>query len=101
MIAQEIKLYRREQKVPLVSGTTGKFTDVLEWWKYNERIYPMLASLARIVLCIPATSAPSERIFSTANLIISKKRARLDPETAGDIIFLHDTIDWYEEHNDE
>jgi hypothetical protein len=101
LIAQEIKLYRREQKVPLVSGTTGKFTDVLEWWKYNERIYPMLASLARIVLCIPATSAPSERIFSTANLIISKKRARLDPETAGDIIFLHDTIDWYEEHNDE
>ena len=61
----------------------------------------MLASLARIVLCITATSAPSERIFSTANLIISKKRARLDPETAGDIIFLHDTIDWYEEHNDE
>jgi hypothetical protein len=56
----------------------------------------MLSSLARIVLCIPATSAPSERIFSVANLILSKNRARLDSETAGNIVFLNQSIDWYE-----
>jgi hypothetical protein len=82
--------------LPLVSETTGRFTDVLEWWKYNERHYPMLSSPARIVLCIPATSAPSERIFSVANLILSKNRARLDSETAGNIVFLKQSIDWYE-----
>lgn len=95
-IKQEIKCYRKEQKVPLFSGTTGKFTDVLQWWKYNQCHYPMLASLARILLCIPATSAPSERIFSKASLIISKKRGRTDPETAGNLIFLNETLDWYE-----
>jgi hypothetical protein len=57
----------------------------------------MLSSLASIVLCIPATSsAPSERIFSVANLILSKKRARLDPETAGNTVFLNQSIDWNE-----
>ena len=100
-IKQEIRCYRSEPKVPLVSGTTGEFTDVLEWWKYNERHYPMLASLARIALCIPATSAPSERIFSLASLVISKKRGRIDPETAGNIIFLKETIDWYESVKDD
>ena len=70
-IKQEIKYYRNEPKAPYVSGITGTFTDVLEWWKYYERLYPMLPSLARIVLFIPATSAPSERIFSIASLIIS------------------------------
>ena len=100
-IKQEIKCYRNEPKVPYKSGTTGKFTNVLEWWKYNERHYPMLASLARIVLCMPATSAPSERIFSLASLVISKKRGRTDPETAGNIIFLNETIDWYESVEDD
>ena len=50
------------------------------------------------LLCVPATSAPSERIFSMAKHIISDKRNRLDPSTAGDLIFLHDSIDIMNEY---
>jgi hypothetical protein len=40
-------------------------------------------------LCITTTSAPSERIFSTAKNIITDKRANMDAETAGVLIFLN------------
>ena len=39
---------------------------VLEWWRVYQDRLPLLAALARQYLCIPATSAPSERLFSTA-----------------------------------
>lgn len=62
--------------------------DPLEWWRINQASYPRLAIVARKYLCIPASSAPSERIFSTAGLIITEKRNRISDELAEDIIFL-------------
>ena len=50
-----------------------------------------MAKVARMVLCIPATSAPSERVFSHAGLTIAKKRASLNPENAAALVFLHDS----------
>ena len=47
--------------------------------------------LARRLLCIPATSAPAERLFSHAGLVISKARAALLPENAAAAVFLHDS----------
>lgn len=43
----------------------------LVWWRNNKKFFPGLAAVARDVLCIPATSAPVERFFSTAGLTIS------------------------------
>ncbi|RXN24549.1 zinc finger BED domain-containing 1-like protein [Labeo rohita] len=41
----------------------------LAWWKHNECKYPHIAKMARHYLAVPATSVPSERVFSTAVLI--------------------------------
>jgi hypothetical protein len=69
-----------------------KPTDPLQWWKKKQDQFPILAKLARVYLAVPATSAPSERVFSKANHIISKTRCRLDPAKAGRMIWLSSMI---------
>jgi hypothetical protein len=54
--------------------------------------------LAARLLCIPATSAPSEFVFSVVGLTIAKDRARLASETANELIFLHDALPGIQEY---
>jgi hypothetical protein len=49
-----------------------------------------LAKIALKYLSIPATSAPSEWVFSTAGITIANDQSRLDPTGAGELVFLHD-----------
>jgi hypothetical protein len=70
----------------------GHFNCPLTWWKSHQYDYPYLAKMAIKLLAIPATSAPLERVFSTAGLTIVKDRARLDSERANELVFLHDSI---------
>lgn len=50
--------------------------DPCTWWKEHETIYPTIAKVAKNILCIPASSASSERVFSTAGNIVTSKRNR-------------------------
>lgn len=67
--------------------------DLLAFWKSVSAQYPWLSSLARKVLCIPATSTPSERVFSVAGQVLRAKRSRLHPLTVDKVIFVHDNYD--------
>jgi len=58
--------------------TVGAFWHIgiaLVFWK--DCNYPFLSVLAQDVLCIPATSAPVERLFSLASIACGGKRNRL------------------------
>jgi hypothetical protein len=70
-----------------------EFTNPLDWWKKWEKSYPHLAYLASQILAVPATSAPSERCFSISGLLLSKKRATLNSDSAGDLIFLKGSLE--------
>lgn len=86
-VAEELEAYKREPALPLVDSNF-KYNDPLPWWKLKKTQYPRLHDLAMQILPIQATSASSERVFSTAGLTIANDRARLLPENAAILIFL-------------
>ena len=71
-LSQEIAEYLR-QKI-------SKDTDPLLWWKANKKRFPRLQALACKYLAEPATSASSERSFSSAGTVCSKLRNQLTGE---------------------
>ena len=92
-------ILRIDMRETLENGDKGKYIDPLTWWKDRVENFPTLCQIARKVLCIPATSAPSERVFSVAGLTISKMRSRLDSENASCLIFLRDNWDLSDQMN--
>ena len=66
-----------------------------DFWLVKKDQFPIIYDLAMKYLCIPATSAPSERVFSVASKIISKFRNRINNENAGTILFVHGNLEWY------
>lgn len=58
------------------------------WWKERVDNYPLLQSLARKYLSIPASSTTSERLFSVGGNVITDTRCCLSDEHAEQLIFL-------------
>jgi hypothetical protein len=56
--------------------------DLLLFWKDHETKWPNLAQLVKYHLSAPASSAPSERVFSISKQVLSDRRNRLSPESA-------------------
>ena len=70
----------------------GKETNPLEWWRYHEKRFPILASIARKYLDICAMSVSSERLFSDVGNNITNKRINLDPNLVEKMLFLKRNI---------
>jgi hypothetical protein len=83
--AQKMKRRRVEKESELerylAAPTIGFHEDILEWWKHHAYEYPCLARVARDYLAIPATGAPSERVFSGGADLITDKRGSLSDDT--------------------
>ncbi|XP_033724920.1 zinc finger BED domain-containing protein 4-like [Pecten maximus] len=68
---------------------TDRQKTVLEWWKANAMFSPRLSVLARRCLCVQVSSVPSERVFSLAGQLVSKKRNRINPSQVDLFIFFN------------
>jgi len=64
--------------------------DILQWWKEHSDKLPLMAKLASRILAIPASSAASERSFSTSGRVIEERRTRLKGDTVDSLLFLND-----------
>jgi len=63
--------------------------NVLHFWSSRSHMWPKLASVARVILAIPATETSSERVFSTAGRILEERRTQLKGDSVDNLMFLH------------
>jgi len=84
-VQHELNLYIAAQTIDHTSSATA-------WWAGNSALYPNIAVVAHQLLGVPATSVASERLFSKAGDIITKKRNRLESSKADKIIFIMENL---------
>jgi len=79
----------RYLSVPLIDFKSG---DPFLWWSQHCPEYPVLSKLARRFLSTPATSVPSERLFSAAGDLHDEKRNRIMPELSEELLFIQNNF---------
>lgn len=55
----------------LLSPSIDSEDDPLKWWRLHQINFPRMSRVAQNYLCIPATSSPSERVFSTGGNVVT------------------------------
>ena len=83
-----------------MKDSNGNYSNPLMHWKKTECQSPELSKLAAKYFTIPATSAPSERIWSRAARVLTAKRANLKPEVTSRMIFAQENVHLIREHWD-
>ena len=71
----------------------SKDTDFIQFWLDNKSVLPKLYTVARRLLCVPASSAASERVFSTAGRLLEKRPTTLSPATVNSLLFLYSNME--------
>ena len=66
--------------------------DILQFWRKRAETFPLLSSVARNMLAIPASNTTSERSFSVAGRVLEPRRCLLSPDTVDDIMVLNGDI---------
>ncbi|KAH9373020.1 hypothetical protein HPB48_003398 [Haemaphysalis longicornis] len=69
--------------------------DPLEWWRVQSSLLPKLAPVVKMLLCVPVTSTPCKRVFSTAGMTVNKKRNSLLPENDNKLVCLRSWINYH------
>jgi hypothetical protein len=73
--------FETERKQASSNNSNSYVFNPLVWWGQNTHKFPLLSRIAKQILVIPASSAESERHFSTAGKLTRKDRANLSAET--------------------
>jgi len=75
-----------------VNMKVSRDVDMLQFWLENRAVLPKLFAVFCQVLCVPASSAASERVFSTAGRLLEKRRTSLASGSVNSLLFLHSNM---------
>nr|CAD2134103.1 unnamed protein product [Meloidogyne enterolobii] len=85
----------RCQRFGIISHSLDELHSV-NWSGENSIKWPLLTKLSHRYFSAPATSSESERLFSTAGLVVSNLRTRLLPDNVEKLLFLHNNLKIYD-----
>lgn len=71
----ELKIYLNES----ILDENDKF-DILKWWKFKSKRFPILSKMARDALAVPISTIGSESCFSTSGRVLDAFRSSLTPK---------------------
>ena len=91
--AVRLKVEREIEAYLSTSNFVSSSCNPLEWWKQNMHRYPAVSRIARKWLCVPATSTPSERVFSDCGLAGAAKRSNLNAEALQNQVIIRRNVD--------
>ncbi|CAG7833168.1 unnamed protein product [Allacma fusca] len=90
-VESELETYLKEPPQNTISlDHAPGGNDVLKFWKENQHRFPILASMAKIYLAIPASSGDVERLFSIAGTLKRQHRNRLDINLIEDMLIMRE-----------
>ena len=69
--------------------------NVLDFWRNNKKQFPILFCIATMLLSSPATSTPSERVFSDAKNNLYDKRNKMTSECFEMLMFLYENLEFF------
>lgn len=75
----------------------GLNEDPLLWWSSHATLFPTLPKLLQKYWCVPATSAPCHRLFSSSGTVLCGKRNRIAPPLVDQQVFLYENSRGYYE----
>ena len=82
VIINELRVYLT------LKGLVTELSCPIQFYKLNSHQIPNMAKISHMLFSITASSVPSECVFSTAGELISKKRTRLRPALAEELLML-------------
>ena len=81
-IANQVEAYHNS-RIQCVRPASG-----LTWWNERQSLWPLLTIIAKHTLCVPASSATSERSFSKTGHIMRSRRWRLSDAHVQELSFI-------------
>eukprot|EP00873_Tetraselmis_striata_P017127 jgi/Tetstr1/437391/TSEL_026075.t2 len=93
MVEAEWSRYLTKASQLRKAGGFEKGKTVLDWWRMHHADFPLVAELARLLLCIPASQIECERIFPLAGLVTKHLRNRMGVEMMSQEVFIKKNFD--------
>lgn len=89
-LESEIESYKNHVNNINLGNNKEELIGPLAFFKTYEKTFPLLSKIAKAIFSIPATSVPSECLFSRAGLIQTDIRNKLSPSNLENLIFIKD-----------
>ncbi|XP_072235404.1 E3 SUMO-protein ligase ZBED1-like [Leuresthes tenuis] len=84
-VVEELSNYKSQRVL-------GLNEDPLLWWSSHALLFPTLPKVLQRYWCVPATSVPCHRLFSSSGAVLCGKRNCIAPSLVDQQVFLYENL---------